>query len=289
MYPTLLKVFGLEFHAYPAMLAVAFLTCTLMTVRDLQHRDPPVYGSPHGGLWAFIGALLGAKIYWILQYSEPRYLWRAVFLWEGGLVFYGGLIGGGLALFIYLTVCRLPLLIVADAAAPYVALGEAITRVGCFLNGCCWGMPSSMWWAIAFPRGSYPFDQQLADGLISSSAHESLPVHPTQLYMVFGLLAVFVILKLAGRRGHPAGRTAVLYLFLYGIVRFAVESFRGDSVRSLAGMTVSQGISLLLAATGLALFTAIAVSRVQRAGRAEPAGHVAALENSGGVTRDVPD
>jgi len=288
MHPTLLRLFGLEFHAYPAMLAIAFLTCTLMTVRDLQRRDPPVYGSPHGGLWAFIGALLGAKVYWIVQYSEPQYLWRAVFLWEGGLVFYGGLIGGVLGLFAYVRVSKLPPLIVADASAPYLALGEAITRIGCFLNGCCWGRPSSVWWAIPFPRHSHPFDQQVADKLIASTASESLPVHPTQLYMVFGLLAVFVVLRVVGRSGRPAGRTTMLYVLLYGILRFTVESFRGDSARSMAGMTVSQGISLGLAVAGAAILAVTAAARRCKAGYAGRSGTDGVLESSEQLGGDAP-
>ncbi len=262
MHPTLLKLFGLEFHAYPAMLALAFLTCTLVTVRNLQHRDPPVDCSPHCGLWVFIGALLGAKAYWIFQYSEPRYLWRAVFIWEGGLVFYGGLIGGLLALVAYVKVNKLPFWVVLDAAAPAAALGEAITRVGCFLNGCCWGRPSSAPWAVTFPRYSHPFDQQAADGLIASAASEPLPVHPTQLYMTFGLLLVYALLMLAARKPRAArGQNAALYLLLCGILRFTVESFRADSVYSVAGMTVSQSISLGLALAGVAAYGIVRAGR----------------------------
>jgi phosphatidylglycerol:prolipoprotein diacylglycerol transferase len=280
MHPTLLRLFGLEFHAYPAMLAIAFLTCTLMAVRDLQRRDPPVYGSPNGGLWAFIGALVGAKAYWILQYSEPRYLWQAVFVWEGGLVFYGGLIGGVLGLLAYVRVAKLPPLTIADASAPYLALGEAITRIGCFLNGCCWGRPSSIWWAIRFPRHSHPFEQQVADKLIASSASESLPVHPTQLYMVFGLLAVFVVLRIVGRNGGFAGRTTVLYVLLFGILRFTVESFRGDSARSMAGMTVSQGISLGMVIAAVTVLAAIAAVRRRKTDNAGHSGTDGVLEGS---------
>ena len=267
MHPTLLKISGLEFHAYPAMLAIAFLACTLWTVRNLQRHDPPIDGSPHGGLWVFVGALLGAKVFWILQYSEVQYLYRAVFIWEGGLVFYGGLIGGALALIAYVRLNHLPLGIVLDAAAPSLALGEAITRIGCFLNGCCWGHPGHVPWAVCFPRGSHPFEQQLTDGLIKASAAASLPVHPTQLYMTAGLLVAFALLTLAWRVKHPAGTVVGLYLVLYGIIRFTVESFRGDSARSVSGMTVSQSISLGLAIAGLTLIIVL----VARAKYSKPA------------------
>lgn len=270
MYPTLLEIRGYTFHAYPAMLALAFLSCTLLAVRDLQRRDPPVPGTPQGGLWAFLGALLGAKVYWILQYSEPKYLWHALFVWEGGLVFYGGLIGGAMGLFIYLTINKLPYVTVADCAAPYLALGEAITRVGCFLNGCCWGRPTAMPWGVCFPKYSHAYLQQLDQHQIDSSAASALAVHPTQLYMTFGLLAVMLVLRRVRKRGYREGTATVLYFLLYGVLRFTVEAFRADSAYSVFGMTVSQAASLaLVAGGGLAIVLMTAMSR-----RAVPKGRI---------------
>jgi phosphatidylglycerol:prolipoprotein diacylglycerol transferase len=257
MRPTLVEVFGFKFHAYPTMLAVAFLVGTLLTVRDLQRRDPPVPGSTQGGLWAFLGSLVGAKVYWILQYSEPKYLWHAVLVWEGGLVFYGGLIGGIFALYLYLVINRLPRLIVADAAAPYLALGEAITRIGCFLNGCCWGKVTAVPWAVCFPRNSYAYKRQIEQLLIDPSATVSAPVHPTQLYMTVGLLVVIVLLRAGAKRRPRDGVIALLYCFCYGVLRFAIEAFRADSARPVFGMTVSQGISLVLAAVSLGVLLAL--------------------------------
>jgi phosphatidylglycerol:prolipoprotein diacylglycerol transferase len=261
MHPTLLKIASLEFHAYPAMLAIAFLTCTLLAVRNLHRRNPPVDITPNVGLWVFIGALLGAKAYWILQFSEPRYLWRAVFVWQGGLVFYGGLIGGLVALLAYVKLNKLPLLIVVDSAAPALALGEAITRIGCFLNGCCWGAPSSAPWAVCFPRHSHPFAQQVSDGLLTASAMQSLPVHPTQLYMTIGLVIGAAILWFLLRKGVPEGCVVAGYLVIYGILRFCVELFRADSARSVGGMTVSQSVSAGLLILGLALGAAAIVRK----------------------------
>ena len=244
MRPTLVEVFGLKFHAYPTMLALAFLVCTLLAVRHGERAKPPILGNPQGGLWAFIGALVGAKVFWILQYSEPKQLWRAFFVWEGGLVYYGGLIGGALAVFAYITVHKLPIRRSADVCAIYLALGQAITRVGCFLNGCCWGTETDVPWGLTFPKNSYVYTHQLEAGAISDTAVRANPVHPTQLYMVIGLIAIFVLLELAYRRRHFDGAIALLYCFAYGVLRFIVEFYRGDSARSVFGMTVSQVISL---------------------------------------------
>ncbi|HPC17889.1 MAG TPA: prolipoprotein diacylglyceryl transferase [Candidatus Hydrogenedentes bacterium] len=254
MHPTLIDAFGYKFHAYPTMLAVAFLTCTLLAVREAQRRNPPIDATPQGGLWAFIGGLLGAKIYWILQYSEPKYLWRAFFVWEGGLVFYGGLIGGIFAVYVYIRVNDFPVRVCADIVAPYLALGEAITRLGCFLNGCCWGAPANVPWAVSFPKNSHVYWQQVRDHLITGSETASLPVHPTQLYMTAGLLLAMALMMRHEKTPHVPGATGALYLFFYGVVRFTVEMFRGDSARSVMGMTVSEAISLGLVFAGAALF-----------------------------------
>ena len=244
MRPTLLEVFGLKFHAWPTMLALAFLVGTLLAVRHGERAKPPIIGNPQGGLWAFIGALVGAKVFWILQYSEPKLLWRAFFLWEGGLVYYGGLIGGALAAFAYITVHKLPIRRSADVCAIYLALGQAITRVGCFLNGCCWGIETDVPWALTFPKNSYAYKHQIEAGIIDHTAVHANPVHPTQLYMVIGLIAIFALLEVAYGRRHFDGAIALLYCFAYGILRFIVEFYRGDSARSVFGMTVSQVISL---------------------------------------------
>ena len=258
MRPTLLEFHGFKFHAYPAMLAIAFLTCVLLTVRDINRRDPSLNASPQGGLWVFLGSLIGAKVYWILQYSEPKYLWHAFLVWEGGLVFYGGLIGGVAALTAYLKIHKLPYLIVADSAAPYVALGEAITRIGCFLNGCCWGQVTSVPWAVSFPRFSLAFQDQVEHHQIDTTALAAAPVHPTQLYMTVGLVLVCLALKGWSARPHRDGVIVVGYFLGYGVLRFTVEAFRADSAQSVFGMTVSQAISLAMAVVALAALIALA-------------------------------
>lgn len=257
MRPTLLDLWGYKFHAYPTMLAVAFLTCTLLAVRDLHRHEPPIFATPQGGLWAFLGGLVGAKVYWILQYSEPKYLWHALFIWEGGLVFYGGLIGGIFTVLVYLTVNQFPRRVVADIVVPYLALGEAITRIGCFLNGCCWGAPTTMPWAISFPKGSHAYWQQVRNHVITGSERFSAPVHPTQLYMALGLILAVLLLKQYQKRPHAPGATAVLYVYLYGVLRFTVEVFRGDCAFSAMGLTVSGAISLAMALIGAVVFLAL--------------------------------
>lgn len=281
MRPTLLRFLGLEFHAYTTMLAVAFLVCTLLAVREGWRQNPPIEGNPRGGLWAFFGALLGAKAFWIIQYDTPWHVWRAVFVWMGGYVFYGGLLGGTAALLLYLRLNKLPIRRSGDICVQYLALGEAITRIGCFLNGCCWGEPTHAPWGVHFPRNSYAWLEHVKDGLLEASAPASLPVHPTQLYMVGGLMITFVILKRACARPHREGAVILLYCLCYGIVRFTVEQFRGDSARSVFGLTVSQSISV-----ALVVLAAVGYVLLRQYGGNTPQARQDAIGPQEGVSRD---
>ena len=248
MRPELFQIFGVTFYAYRTLLAVAFVVCTLLAVRESKRRGdtPPL--TPTLGIWALLGALLGARIFHTLQYGRPQDWWRALILWDGGLVFYGGLIGGVAAVAVCLRVQGVPFLRAADVMAPYVALGEAITRAGCFLNGCCFGVSCSYPWAVQFPPGSVAYQAHLDRHWITQSDAYSLAIHPTQLYMAGGLLAGFALLKWRLGRKSWDGSVVCDYLLSYGILRFLVEILRGDSARSIAGMTVSQSISVVLVA-----------------------------------------
>ncbi len=252
MRPVLVELYGYQFHAYVTMLSIAFVAATLLGVRESDKQGLNI--PPETGLWIFIAALVGAKAFWIVQYDSPWRIWRSVFIWEGGLVFYGGLIGGLLAAYAYVRLYRIPTLQAADVCAPYLILGQGITRIGCFLNGCCYGRPTILPVGIQFPPGSHVHHRQLVTGLLEQGAQNTLPVHPTQLYMVLGLFGTFVALKIILARKRFHGQVAAGYLLFYGALRFVVEGLRGDSARSIATLTVSQAISLGLMTVGAAIF-----------------------------------
>lgn len=252
MRPELFDLVGVPIYAYRTLLAIAFVVCTLLAVRESRLRPGGVELSPALGVWAMFGALIGARGFFIAQYGSVFELWRAVLVWEGGLAFYGGLLGGLAASGVYLAMRRIPFLNGADSAAPYLALGEAITRIGCLLNGCCWGDISMLPWAIVFPRHSPAFEAQVSAGSLAPEAAQSLPVHPTQVYMTLGLVVICLMLKRALVRPRPTGVVFFGYIFLYGVLRFLVELVRGDSARSVWGLTVSGAISAVLVVLGLA-------------------------------------
>jgi len=250
MQPTLLKLGILEFHGYTLMMAIAFLIGVLLAVRENYKLEKPYPITPMGGLWVYLGGLIGARLYWLLQYDAAWYkhLHHALFFWQNGLVFYGGLFGGFLGAVIYLRIQRVPIIPVGDIVMPFLPLSHAIARIGCFLNGCCWGSPTDMPWGIRYPKRPWgAYAQHVSEGLIPGDAAASLAVHPTQLYSAAGLLVIFAVMRYAYKHRSHSGAVMLLYPFLYGILRFIVECFRGDSGRPLWGMTASQGVALVLA------------------------------------------
>ncbi len=248
MYPTLLRLGELRFHSYVVMFALAFLVGAILPVRENLKRETPFPITTLGGIWAFFGGVFGAKLWWVIQYGAWED-WRWFqFLWTGGLVFFGGLLGGVLACLLYLRLVRAPLVMVSDLVIPYVALAHGIARVGCFLNGCCYGASTSLPWGVAYPRHRGPFSDQLSAGLIDAHAGHSLPVHPTQIYETIGLVFLFFLLRAAYKRPHRDGSVVALYLTGYGLLRFCNEFLRGDSAHPVAVFTASQ-----LVAGGLVL------------------------------------
>ena len=252
MYPTLLSLGeDLQFHAYTVMLAIAFLVGVLGACRENEKLPNPYPITPIGGLWVFFFALLGAKIYYILQYKTIADMGEVIYLWSGGLVFFGGLIGGLIGALLYLRLVKVSPLNLVDVVIPYVPLAHAFARIGCFLNGCCYGSPADVSWALAFPKDSAAFTKHLQLGHITSDASHSLHVHPTQLYATTGLIIIFLIMRFFYKRPHHTGAVALLYPTLYGAQRFTTEFFRGDSAFSMAGLTVSQVVALSLCLGGL--------------------------------------
>ncbi len=258
MHPTLLEIsigpLELEFHAYTVGLALAFLVGVLGAVRENYKLEKPFNVTPAGGVWIFFGALLGAKVYWYMQYGgtwtdnagQPYDWYRVFFIWEGGMVYYGGLIGGVLGGIAYFKFMRVPILGMGDVGLPFLPLGHSIARLGCFLNGCCWGYHTDGPTGVVFPHRSLAWRRQLEEGLIERTTDLPLPVHPTQLYESFGLFMIFLIMRFAYKHKKYDGSIVFLYPLLYGILRFSTEAFRGDSTRSVFGMTVSQTIGLVL-------------------------------------------
>jgi phosphatidylglycerol:prolipoprotein diacylglycerol transferase len=218
---------GFAFHTYGFVLAVAFILGLELTTRRAKKEGLPWEKIFPAGIVTLVGALLGAKIFFI--FFEPgglKELTDLSSLARGGLVWYGGIIGGAAAYFLAARLYRLPAVRVLDVAAPYVALGYGIHRLaGCFSAGCCYGKPTDAAWGVVFPPGSQA----------ARAFGEGVAVHPTQIYLAaVGFLMFFALLWMRGRKKQD-GEVAWLFFVLYALARPFVEIFRAGSHRAADG------------------------------------------------------
>lgn len=211
-------------------------------------------------VYLLIGGVLGSRTAYVIEHWSAEFAANpvdVVKVWQGGLMFYGGLL---LDILIFLAWCiarREKMLEVADLLTAVIPLGHAFGRIGCFFYGCCYGKTSNAAWAVAFPRGSPAWHEQAQAGLIPWSATESLPVLPTQFVEAAALLVLFAAVLLAYRRFHASkpGFTTGCYLAGYAVVRFALEYMRGDPRAAFCEMSIGQIISLLIFSCGLSFIS----------------------------------
>jgi phosphatidylglycerol:prolipoprotein diacylglycerol transferase len=215
--------------------------------------------------WMTLSGFLGARVLYAVVNAgdyvracvspgEPRTmgeaLWdctRVVRVWEGGLVFYGGVAAAALVAFRFARTEGWSFASVGDLFAPPLALGHAFGRLGCFLAGCCFGKPSAAAWAAHFPRTSVAFDELAASGAVAPGADVTPGLHPTQLYEAFGDFALFAALYALGPRlRRRSGATLLVYLGGYAALRFAVEMFRGDAGRRFVAALDTPRLAALL-------------------------------------------
>jgi phosphatidylglycerol:prolipoprotein diacylglycerol transferase len=230
------------------MLVLAFLSSTWLAYwrARREHLDPEVIADM--SFWVFLFGLMGARLFYCFEYwgDEIKTVWDVVQYWKGGVVYYGGIIGGVIAFFVYRWLRPFPLRPYMDVLAPSIAIGTLFGRLGCFLNGCCFGDICQLPWAVSFPPDSPPWSQQVKLGLISLNSPQSLPVHPTQLYSALDALVLLLLLSAYYPLRRRDGEVIGLLMLTYPITRFAIEYLRNDEGVFFAGMTISQTISVAL-------------------------------------------
>ncbi len=243
---------GVKLFGFGAMLVLAFVSSTWLAYwRAREKLDPEVIADI--AFWLFLVGVVGARLFYCFEYwgDDIKNLWDVVQYWKGGIVYYGGIVGGSLAFFGYRWFRPFPLRPYMDTIAPSIAIGTLFGRLGCFLNGCCFGDPCGLPWALSFPKPSPPWQQHVALGLIPPSAVQSLPVHPTQLYSAIDALILLILLSAYFPLRRRDGEVIGLLMITYPITRFLIEYLRNDEGVFFAGLTVSQTISVgLLVAAG---------------------------------------
>ena len=264
MYPELFRIYDFPITTYGIFLAVGMLVA-LFAASRLGERD----GLPREriydiGLWTLIGGLLGSKILMLLVEDNVN-IFSLDFLRSGG-VYYGGFLGGFLALVLLIRLYKLPFWKVADAFAPGVALGQAFGRQGCFAAGCCWGKHTDLPWGVQFTHAGHEYTGVPIYGPDGSDLY----LHPTQLYESFFMLLVFGFLVHLHRKKKFDGQVLVAYAIIYAIFRFLVEFVRDDPRGDLLGLTTLTGLSTsqllsLVVAAGAIIFM---IMRLRKAGSA---------------------
>ncbi|MDD5736771.1 MAG: prolipoprotein diacylglyceryl transferase [Candidatus Omnitrophica bacterium] len=237
MHPVLFEIGTFKVYSYGAALAIAFLLATSLARRKAASEGMDGDKVLDLCIVLIISGIAGARLLFVLLNidaftARPADIFK---LWEGGLVWYGGLISAAAGALVFMKANRMPALKTADIVAPYIALGQAIGRIGCFLNGCCYGKHTDLPIGVSFPG---------IEGRVI----------PTQIIESGAMFVIFFVLS---RRRPSGGRTFILYLLLYSCFRFLNEFLRGDNPAFFAGLTVSQVISVAIFALAALLWKII--------------------------------
>jgi phosphatidylglycerol:prolipoprotein diacylglycerol transferase len=237
MYPILFKIGPLTLYPYGLLISLGFIVGIALALNLGKEEGIAKEKILDIGFYVLIAAIIGSRLLFVLiDYKHfiknPLDIFK---IWDGGLVFFGGLLLTVLVLLIYLKKKALPLWKTLDLFAPSLAIGHAIGRIGCFSAGCCYGKPTNLPWGITFNDPD-------------SLAITGIPLHPTQLYESFAEFGIFIFLMLLRKHKSFNGQIMWTYVLLYSAVRFIIEFFRGDKARGFIynDFSIAQGISVVL-------------------------------------------
>lgn len=261
MHPILFSIGNMNIYGYGTCIALGMIAAVIFaTNRGKRHNvDPDLIFT--AGFVGIVAGIIGAKVfYWLVELDEIIKNPKLLLNLDGGFVFYGGIIFGVLAPFIYIKLIKKqPFLDKLDLCIPAVSLAQAFGRMGCFMAGCCYGkqVPAA-WYTVVFP------DNPL------SSAPAGVPLVATQLLSAAGDLLLFFLLWAISHREKFRGEATAFYMLFYSVGRFLIEFVRGDEERGMVGaLSTSQFISLFIFAGGLLLLIICASKKLPPFGSRE--------------------
>ena len=227
MYPIICKIGPFTIYSYGLMIAIAFMLNLYLASNKAKASGFEPGEIQNLAFIILIFGIIGARLLYVgLNFNYYiKNMKEIILLQRGGLSWFGGLFLGSIAAIIYIRKKRLRPYKTLDLIIPYVALGQAIGRIGCLLNGCCYGRPSPF--GIYFP------------------AHKQVLL-PTQIYASLSMLVIFLILRIMHDRPHKEGEIFFIYLILYSTKRFLIEFFRAEHKIFGFGFTIFQLISLII-------------------------------------------
>ncbi len=238
MLPEICHLGSFTIYSYGLMLVAAFFVCAYLASRQAQKEKIDPEDIFNLCFYVFIFGIIGSRLFYVVNNFSfyVRNPLEIIMLQHGGMAWFGGLIFGGLAALVFIKKNKLSLFKSLDLLVPFVALAQAIGRIGCLLNGCCFGRASKF--GLYFPV----FDQVLI---------------PTQLYSSLLLLLIFFILRFLQDRKHASGVILCVYLLLYSLKRFFIEFLRNDSPRIFYGLTLFQ-----LLCIGVFIFSLLLLTKI---------------------------
>lgn len=244
MYPVLFKVGPFNIYSYGVMVALGFSLAALLICRNASKFDLDKDKMLDMTIIILISGIIGARVFYVLS-NFKYYLTKPLEipdLSKGGLVWYGAFLSALAAAVWYSKKNRMKSWSVADLLAPYIALAHAFGRIGCFLNGCCYGIEVS---GVTSLGVIFPNDHAIR--------------YPTQIYSSLVLVLLFAVLRAWQERRHFEGEIFLAYCALYSLERFFMEFLRGDNPRIFMGLTLFQLISIVIFCGSLILFIERAV------------------------------
>lgn len=238
MHPQICTIGPVTIYSYGLTLALAFIVGSFLVCAQAKKEGISPEIVFNFTFFVFISGVIGARAFYVLDnfgyyLKNPK---EIIMLQQGGLAWFGGLISAVICGVIYLKQKKLSVYRILDLVAPFVALAQAIGRIGCLLNGCCFGKVSQF--GFYFP------------------VHDATLI-PTQIYSSLGLIAIFIYLRLIQDRPHQQGQIFSIYLLLYSTKRFIVEFWRADSERIFWNLTLFQLISIAIFLFSLFLFLSV--------------------------------
>ena len=244
MLPDLLSIGPITIHTYGLCIAIGFIIGALVTVRIGRQYNMTSQQVMDMGFVLVICGMIGTRVAYILinisYYREnPLDMFK---LWQGGLVFSGGLIAVILVLGWYIIKQNYSFWQLGDLWAPAAAIGQSIGRVGCFMAGCCYGRPTSYIWGITF---NHP----------KSLAPQGISLHPTQIYASMSGLIIFITLLIIHKKKSFEGQVFLWFLILHSTSRLFVERFRGDNRGIITGYewTMTQVVTVIILISSVSL------------------------------------
>lgn len=249
MNPIAFDLFGHPVHWYGIMAGIGFLSAVFVMQRRRDYAQITEDQLINIAVWTMVAGILGARTYYVIaNYSlfSDRPFWKIFAIWEGGLVYYGGFLLAGLFLFFYCMKQKLSVARITDLFSIGLPLGHFFGRIGCFLQGCCFGAPTDSFFGFSYPMTSCGsiHEKPVLNYADIVTRYPLQSIHPVQIYEAFGILLVFIILYRTLGRFKP-GQTTALYFILYGVVRFITESFRGEynaeQLTSIGGVNLMPG------------------------------------------------